>query len=94
MIVEQWARGDLGPIPLPQFIREKAEVPSWFEIYWNAYWDLSGDRAGMGDGRILWTACHLWARAHGLSRRQEADLCYYVKAMDSEFLAFHAKRNA
>lgn len=62
-------------------------------MYWDAYWDLTGDRSGMGDGRILWTACHLWARAHGLSQRQEADLCYYVKAMDSVYLDWNAKKH-
>lgn len=80
-------------MPLPDFIRNKARVPAWHSLYWDAYWVLSSDRGGMGDGRIRWSACHLWARAHGLSARQEADLCYHIQAMDTEFLAWNAKKS-
>jgi hypothetical protein len=88
LICQQWARGDFGPVPMPEFLRKKPRCPAWAQLYMDAYWDLNGDRGGMGDGRILWTACHMWARAHGLNSRQEADLCYYVKAMDGVMLSY------
>lgn len=92
LVAEQWARGDFGPgVPMPQFLRDKPRLEPWTELYYDAFWQLNGDRAGMGDGRILWTASHLWARAHGLSKRQEKDLHYYIRAMDAEMLEYSKK---
>lgn len=93
VVLESWARGDFGPnVPMPDFLANKPRCPPWAEMYMDAYWDLNGDRAGMGDGRVLWTACHLWARAHRLSRRQEQDLVFYVKHMDTVLLEHLAKK--
>lgn len=92
-VLEAWARGDFGPnIPMPDFIANKPVLPEWAALYMDAYYDLDGDRAGMGDGRVVWTACHTWARAHCLSRRQEADLVYYVKHMDAVVMKHQAKK--
>lgn len=93
VVLESWARGDFGVgVPMPDFIANKPRAPAWTDMYMDAYWDLNGDRAGMGEGRILWTACHMWARAHGLSKRQERDLVYYVKHIDGVVLEHRAKK--
>jgi hypothetical protein len=77
---------------MPDFLANKPRCPEWAQLYMEAYWDLNGDRAGMGDGRVLWTAMHMWARAHQLSKRQEQDLVYYVKHMDTVLLEHLAKK--
>lgn len=93
VVLESWVRGDFGPnVPMPEFLANKPRCPLWAEMYMDAYWDLNGDRAGMGDGRVLWTAMHMWARAHQLSKRQEQDLVYYVKHMDTVLLEHLAKK--
>ena len=92
-VLQQWARGDFGPgVPMPDFLRNKPRCPKWAQLYMDAFWDLNGDRSGMGDGRILWTAMHMWSRAHGLNKRQEADLVYYVRAMDNAMLEHRAAK--
>jgi hypothetical protein len=91
-VLEQWARGDFGVgAPLPEFLANKPRCPEWAQLYLDAYWQLNGDRAGMGDGRITWVAAHMWARAHQLSRRQEDYLHFYIAALDSVVLKFRAK---
>lgn len=82
-MAKSWARGDY---PLPDFLRNAPVLHPRLQLWWGAFWDLCGDRAGMGDGRLLWTATHLWARAHDLSSEQEWHLCYVLRQMDTVFM--------
>lgn len=70
----------------PDFLKEAPRLLPHLQIYMNAFWDLCGDRAGMGDGRILWSAANAWACRRGFNCAQFDDLWYYLRDLDSVFL--------
>lgn len=88
VVLKSWARGNYPELNgrLPEFLEKAPRLQPSLELWWNAFWDICGDRSGMGDGRILWTSAHLWARSHDLSQEQEFELHCHLKAMDTIYL--------
>ncbi len=87
-MAKSWARGDYE---LPEFLAKAPKLLPHLELWWNAFWDLCGDRSGMGDGRILWSAAHAWAQAHDLDSAAEFELHCHIKSMDTVFLKHQAE---
>jgi hypothetical protein len=76
----------------PDFLQEAPQLWPHLRLYLNAFWDLCGDRAGMGDGRLLWSSAWAWGQAHGMVSRQFHDLWFYLSALDTEFLKHREKK--
>jgi hypothetical protein len=78
-------------MPLPEKIANAPELFPWLELYWWAYQDLSTCRpAGFGGAYpIPWTSVNDYAIAHGYDQEQTADLTYFVRKMDKEFLQWY-----
>lgn len=79
-----WRRGDY---PLPDFLSQAPQLMPHLGLYLNSFWDLCSDRGGMGDGRIRWTAAKMWADAHQLDQEGFSNLWYYLRELDTVFLA-------
>jgi hypothetical protein len=76
----------------PDFLQEAPRLWPHLRVYLDAFWDLVGDRAGMGDGRILWTAAYSWACCHGWDGEAFRELWYYLRELDTVFLAHRDKK--
>jgi hypothetical protein len=82
-IIEDCARNKR---PLPPKILNKPELVVGLELYLEAYMDLQGDRGGMGDGRIPWTAVQKYADVHGYEGELLEALHYHIRALDDAWL--------
>lgn len=60
------------------------EVNEGLKLYMQAFWDLSADRTV--NGRIPWTALHLYCRSLGLSYGEERDMVFIVTRLDIAYL--------
>lgn len=87
-MAKSWARGDYE---LPEFLANAPKLLPRLELWWNAFWDLCGDRSGMGDGRITWTSAHMWAEAHDLDSGLEFELHSHIRALDNVYLKWQAE---
>lgn len=76
----------------PDFLQSAPRLWPHLRVYMEAFWDLIGDRGGMGDGRVLWTAAHSWACCHGMDREEFRNLWYYLRELDTVFLAHREKK--
>lgn len=61
------------------------------ELYFEAFWDLSTHRCGMGDGPIMWLAVEQYADRLELDEVQREDLHYHIHAMDEAFFEHREK---
>lgn len=68
--------------PLPEAIRNAPRLFLGLDLFLAAYLDLQGDRGGMGDGRIPWTAAQAYCTANDFGPDLTDDCHYYVRAMD------------
>lgn len=79
---------------LPKFILESPELTLGLDLYYDAYWELDGDRAvGMSVGRIPWTATADYAIAHEFSEDQRSALFHFVRVLDSAYLKYHSEKS-
>lgn len=77
-------------MPIPDSIAGAPKLRPGLEHYWEAFDDLSTERAPPGwgpPGRIPWTAIHRYAMAHGYHGDAYLDLKEVVKAMDEAFMS-------
>lgn len=66
----------------PDFIVNAPELEPGLALYYVAFWDLSSDRGGMGDGPIRWTAIAQYCDRYGLDEDQEEAMFHHFRAMD------------
>lgn len=79
--------------PLPKFLKEEPTLYMGLELYWNAFWELDGDRSiGMGFGRIPWTAIAEYAMAHEYDPDQTDRLFRFVRVLDEAYLKYHRQQ--
>jgi len=73
--------------PVPSEYLRRPRLHPEYQIYWDAFWELSSDRqVGMAIGRIPFTAIDCYARRYGFEEIDEFDRFVSVmRAMDSEF---------
>lgn len=62
------------------------------ELYYEAFWNLSTHRAGMGDGPIMWLAVEQYADRLELDEVQRGDLHHHIQALDEAFFE-HREKN-
>ena len=78
---------------LPEFIRNAPELHLGLELFYTAFFDLTGDRhIGMGPGPIPWSAMVAYASINGLDEGETDDLLYFLRKMDHEYLRYHQRR--
>jgi hypothetical protein len=80
--------------PLPEAIKNAPRLHVGLDIFYFAYGDLQGDRGGMGDGRIPWTAVQAYCLANDFEPDLIEDCHHYVQAMDDAWHEYQrAKRD-
>jgi len=55
-------------------------------LYYGAFFDLTTNRVGFGDGPIPWQAIEEYARLNYYDEEQKDDLHFYIAKMDEAFL--------
>lgn len=81
--------------PIPRALADRPEVPPEQQFYWQAFWDLSGDRSfGPGAaGPIPFMALDRYAARYGIDTRDDFDrFRRLVKAMDAAWLSHVNKK--
>ncbi len=74
-------------MPLPDKIANKPTLHDGLFFYWQAFADLSPDRAsGMGDGPIPWSAIDRYGYRHDIWGDEFDRLVYIIRGLDIEFL--------
>jgi hypothetical protein len=75
------------------------KIPDWLQGVWRAWHRLNADRpwnsagmAGMMPGPIPWRDVVAWCDFHNLTGEDVAFYDTLIRAMDGEFLAWHAAR--
>lgn len=73
---------------------DEAALPPGAELYWDAFWHLTHDRAqsGFGVGAIPFSAIDAYARRIGVRDEDFSDFANLVRAADDEFVAVMAQR--
>ena len=77
--------------PFPEKIANAPSLMMGWELYWNAFWDLSTCRqSGFGAGPIPWLAIRDYAVTFGFDEDQEDDLYHFMRVLDNTFLEHHS----
>lgn len=74
---------------LPKAIKEAPRLQFGLELFFDAWCDLQGDRGGMGDGRIPWTAIESYCRYNDYDEDLREDTHYLIRAMDEAWCVWH-----
>lgn len=77
--------------PLPKYIQEAPELLPGLEFFFEAFFELTGDRAvGMGVlGPIPYSSLRQYAVWHGLEGEDIEEFIFMLRAMDREYLAYN-----
>lgn len=63
------------------------------EFYYDAFFDLTSERSvGFGEGPIPITAIFRYAQHYEMNHDEEADLVFFVRALDSAYLKYRAAK--
>ncbi len=64
-------------------------------LYYDAYWELDGDRggSGFGLGRIRWGAIADYAMAFEFDPDQTEALFHLIRVLDSAYLKYHSEKS-
>ena len=89
MILEQCAK--MGK-PYPKVIAEAPDLLVGLELFYEAFYDLTTCRGGMGDGPIPWTSIEEYCNLTGIYDEQRERMHSYIREMDTAFLEHHRKK--
>jgi len=80
--------------PIPERIANAPEIKEHMRFYIEAFFDLTSERQiGFAEGPIPFFAIVNYARLLDCDAEDFADLLYFIREMDSEYLSFRAKKN-
>lgn len=80
--------------PIPEAIANAPELDPSLRVFWNAFFALQSCRAiGMTPGPIPWTAIEAYCDRYELHGEAREDMHQLLRAMDSEYLGYLAKRS-
>lgn len=79
--------------PIPDAIRNAPYLHPSLQFFYSAFWTLSTERQiGMSLGPIPWSRIIQFAQWHGLDEESTDYLERVVRALDLEYLSYHAKK--
>lgn len=78
--------------PLPEAIKNAPRLHIGLDLFFEAFIDLQGDRGGMGDGRIPWTAVQTYCMVNDFEPDLAEDCHFYIRAMDDAWLKWAEAR--
>lgn len=78
--------------PYPKVIADAPELLVGLELFYEAFYDLTSCRGGMGDGPIPWTAIEEYCNQTGIYDEQRERMHEYMRGMDNAFLEHHRKK--
>lgn len=81
-------------LPLPKAIQNAPSLRLGLELFMQGFNDLDSSRTiGMVEGPISWNAVQEYCMLNELDEDQTADMHYYIREMDSEFLKERKKKS-